>query len=164
MAKPVMMPQVGQDIETAVILECRVKENEPVNKGEILCVVESDKAVFEIESYDSGILLKIMFQEGEVAQVLAPVAYIGESGEEIDCIEMNIPETGKEKAAPESIERKMNGNQEVLSVEIDPELLNTDNKDKLEAAVKEATNEAVKKIQRIMAEKMKESGFSLPEM
>ena len=59
---------------------------------------------------------------------------------------------------------KMNGNQEVLEVEIDPELLNADNKKKLESAIKEATNDAVKKVQRIMAEKMKESGFSLPEM
>ncbi|MFC1509824.1 dihydrolipoamide acetyltransferase family protein [Candidatus Omnitrophota bacterium] len=100
MVKPVMMPQVGQDIETAVILEWRVKENEPVNKGDILFVVESDKAVFEIEAYDSGVLLKILCREGEVAQVLSPVAYIGESGEEIDGIDgavsaksAEIPET-----------------------------------------------------------------------
>lgn len=73
-------------------------------------------------------------------------------------------ETAEGSADWGKVKVKMNGNQEVLSVEIDPELLNTDNKDKLEAAVKEATNEAVKKIQRIMAEKMKESGFSLPEM
>ena len=59
---------------------------------------------------------------------------------------------------------KMNGNQEVLNVEIDPELLTQDNKEKLESAIKEATNDAVKKNQRIMADKMKESGFSLPEM
>ena len=59
---------------------------------------------------------------------------------------------------------KMNGNQEVISVEIDPELLSQDNKEKLEAGIKEATNDAVKKIQRIMADKMKESGFSLPDM
>ena len=84
MAKPVMMPQVGQDIESAVILEWRVKEQKPVNKGDILFVVESDKAVFEIEAFDSGFLLKILYQEGEIAQVLAPVAYIGEPGEEID--------------------------------------------------------------------------------
>ena len=59
---------------------------------------------------------------------------------------------------------KLDGNQEVLNVEIDPELLTSDNKDKLESAIKEATNDAIKKIQRIMAEKMKQSGFSLPEM
>lgn len=59
---------------------------------------------------------------------------------------------------------KINGNQEVLSVQIDPELLAPDKKEKLESAVKEATNDAIKKVQRIMAEKMRQSGFSLPGM
>jgi len=62
------------------------------------------------------------------------------------------------------IKVKIDGNQEVLSVEIDPELLTSDNKAKVEEGIKEATNDATKKVQRIMAEKMKESGFSLPEM
>jgi nucleoid-associated protein EbfC len=62
------------------------------------------------------------------------------------------------------IKIKIDGNQEVLSVEINPELLTSDNKDKVEAGIKEATNDATKKVQRIMADKMKESGFSLPEM
>ena len=59
---------------------------------------------------------------------------------------------------------KINGNQEILSVEIDPELLAADNKEKLESAIKEATNDAIKKVQRIMAEKMRSSGFNLPGM
>lgn len=50
----------------------------------------------------------------------------------------------------------MNGNQQVESVTIDPELLT--NKEKLESAVKEATNEAIKKTQRVMAEKMRKEG------
>jgi len=60
------------------------------------------------------------------------------------------------------IKIKINGNQEVLNVEIDPELL--DNKEKLENGIKEATNDAIKKVQRIMAEKMKNSGLDLPGM
>jgi len=62
----------------------------------------------------------------------------------------------------DKIKITMNGNQEVINVEIDPELLN--NKEKLESGIKEACNNAVKKVQQIMADKMKESGFSLPEM
>jgi len=59
---------------------------------------------------------------------------------------------------------KINGNQEILEVQIDPELLSADNKEKLQAAIKEATNDAIKKVQRIMADKMKSSGFNLPGM
>lgn len=73
-------------------------------------------------------------------------------------------ETAEGSADWGKIKIQMNGNQEVLSVEIDPELLSSDNKEKLETAIKDATNDAVKKIQRKMAEKMQESGFSLPGM
>ena len=73
-------------------------------------------------------------------------------------------ETAEGSAEGGKVKIKLDGNQQVLSVEIDPELLSSDNKDKLEAAIKEATNDAIKKIQRIMTEKMRQSGFSLPEM
>jgi pyruvate dehydrogenase E2 component (dihydrolipoamide acetyltransferase) len=46
MATAVMMPQVGQDIETAVIVEWLKKENDPVQKGDAIASVESDKATF----------------------------------------------------------------------------------------------------------------------
>jgi DNA-binding YbaB/EbfC family protein len=67
-------------------------------------------------------------------------------------------ETAEGSAAWGKVKIVMNGNQEVLSVTIDPELMNPENKDKLESALKEATNEAIKKIQRIMAEKMRSMG------
>ncbi|MEK7546272.1 MAG: YbaB/EbfC family nucleoid-associated protein [Patescibacteria group bacterium] len=50
----------------------------------------------------------------------------------------------------------MNGNQEVTSVTIEPELLA--DKGKLETAVKEAYNDTVKKAQRAMADQMRKSG------
>ncbi len=55
----------------------------------------------------------------------------------------------------------MNGNQEVTSVSIDQELLA--DRSRLEAAVKEAYNDTVKKAQRSMAEAMKKTGgLNLP--
>jgi len=50
----------------------------------------------------------------------------------------------------------IDGNQEIKKVEIDPELL-TD-KNKLEAAVQDAANDAIKKVQRVMAQKMSQLG------
>jgi len=48
----------------------------------------------------------------------------------------------------------MNGNQEVLSVEVNPEL----DKEKLEEALMDCFNDAIKKVQRVMATKMMASG------
>ncbi len=67
-------------------------------------------------------------------------------------------ETAEGKAAWGKVKIIMNGNQEVLSATIDPEFCRPENKDKLESAVKEATNEAIKKVQKIMAEKMRSMG------
>ncbi len=83
----VIMPQVGQDIPSAIIVEWKKQENEPVEKGEILLVVESDKAAFEVEAENAGILLKILHQEGEEVDVFSPVAYIGEPGESFETAE-----------------------------------------------------------------------------
>jgi len=54
----------------------------------------------------------------------------------------------------------MNGNMEILSTEIHPELLQPDKKEDLEKAIKEATNDAIKKAQRIMAQKLQGMGGS----
>jgi len=57
----------------------------------------------------------------------------------------------------------MDGNLKVTDIKIDPELLSPDKKNKLEDAIKEAHASAMKKMQRIMAMKMKEMG-GMPEI
>jgi len=83
MATAVIMPQVGQDIETATIVDWVKKENDPIQKGDIIVTVESDKATFDVEAYESGVLLKILYKEGDEVRVLTPIAYIGQPGEKI---------------------------------------------------------------------------------
>ncbi len=84
MAKAIIMPQVGQDIETGVIVEWRVKENDYIKKGDVVALVESDKATFEVEAYESGVLLKLLYDPGTEVKVLAPIAYLGEPGETVE--------------------------------------------------------------------------------
>lgn len=84
MAKPIIMPQVGQDIKTGIIVEWHVKENDYINEGDVVALVESDKATFEVEAYESGVLLKRLYDEGAEVEVLAPIAYVGEAGETVD--------------------------------------------------------------------------------
>ncbi|HDQ22616.1 MAG TPA: YbaB/EbfC family nucleoid-associated protein [Candidatus Uhrbacteria bacterium] len=74
---------------------------------------------------------------------------------------MLAQESAEGEASWGKIKVKINGNQEILSVTIDPELINQENREKLESAIKDATNDAIKKIQRIMAEKMRQSGIDL---
>lgn len=52
----------------------------------------------------------------------------------------------------------MDGNQKILDLSISADLLNKENKLKLEDAVKEAIEESIKKVQKVMAVKMREMG------
>lgn len=85
MATQIIMPQLGENIEKGTITEWMKKENETVRKGEIICAVEADKGVLELEAEQDGVLLKILVRAGEEARVLAPIGYIGHfpSGEKI---------------------------------------------------------------------------------
>ncbi|HBK35236.1 MAG: hypothetical protein UU08_C0028G0004 [Candidatus Uhrbacteria bacterium GW2011_GWE2_40_58] len=65
-----------------------------------------------------------------------------------------IEEQGR--AAHGKVVVSINGNQKILSVQIDDDLMK--DKEKLQEAIKEATNEAIKNVQKKMAVKMKEMG------
>ncbi len=67
-------------------------------------------------------------------------------------------ETVHADAAGGKVNMVMDGNQEVLSVEIDQEMLTPDKKEDLEKAMREVTNDAVKKAQRLMAQKLQGMG------
>lgn len=75
------MPVIGQDIPTGIVLEWLKKEGDPIEKDEVIAAVESEKADFDVEAPASGILLKILKNEGEEAEVLTPIGYIGKPGE-----------------------------------------------------------------------------------
>ena len=52
----------------------------------------------------------------------------------------------------------MSGNMEVTEVSVDPSLLATGEKSRLESGLKDAVNSALKRAQQIMAKKVKEMG------
>ncbi|MHC4430200.1 MAG: HAD-IA family hydrolase [Planctomycetota bacterium] len=104
MAKPIVMPQVGQDIETGVIIEWRVKENDYVKRGDVIALVESDKATFEVEAYEAGVLLKLLYDVGAEVKVLDPIAYVGEPGETVE--ELQVAEGSGEARTQASPAKK----------------------------------------------------------
>ncbi|MEK7643851.1 MAG: YbaB/EbfC family nucleoid-associated protein [Patescibacteria group bacterium] len=62
------------------------------------------------------------------------------------------------RAAGDKVVLTMDGNLQMTALAIDDELLSPDKKNKLQEAIKEAHADAMKKMQRIMAVKMKEMG------
>ena len=65
MATEVLMPKLGNTVESCLLLEGRKQEGETIQSGEVLCEVETDKASFEVEAEQDGTLLKLLFEGGE---------------------------------------------------------------------------------------------------
>jgi pyruvate dehydrogenase E2 component (dihydrolipoamide acetyltransferase) len=114
MATVIIMPKQGQSVESCILTELKKKKNDAVTAGEILFTYETDKAAFEEEAKTDGIVLDVLFAEGDEIPVLADVMIIGKPGEnysnlrdgnktaetpDIPTSEPEIPKTGK-TAAP----------------------------------------------------------------
>lgn len=84
MATNIIMPQGGQDITEGLVVRWFKKEGEPLQRGEVLCEVETEKAVFEVEAPVNGVLLKIVAPAGTKVPVFAVIGIIGAAGEAID--------------------------------------------------------------------------------
>ncbi|HGY55350.1 MAG TPA: 2-oxo acid dehydrogenase subunit E2 [Caldithrix abyssi] len=99
MAKAVILPRQGNTVESCILLSWRKKKGDKIKKGDILCEVETDKAVFEIEAEEEGTLLELFFEEGDDIPVLTHIAAIGEEGEDYENLrpaQTDIPEQPQE--------------------------------------------------------------------
>ncbi|TGN18424.1 pyruvate dehydrogenase complex dihydrolipoamide acetyltransferase [Leptospira idonii] len=86
MAKIQEMTQLSPTMTEGTIVKWIKKEGDSVSPGEVLAEVETDKAVMEMEAYDSGVLLKIIEQEGSKLKVGQALAIIGKPGEDVSSL------------------------------------------------------------------------------
>ena len=69
-----LMPSLGADMESAILMEWHVKEGDTVKKGQVIAEVETSKGVIEIEVFEDGVIEKLLVEEEsecEVGKVLA---------------------------------------------------------------------------------------------
>ncbi|HXC76272.1 MAG TPA: dihydrolipoamide acetyltransferase family protein [Candidatus Acidoferrum sp.] len=76
----VNMPKLSDTMEEGTVLEWKKKDGDEVHKGEVLAEVESDKATFDLEAEDDGVL-SIKVEKGVPAKIGAPIATIGAASE-----------------------------------------------------------------------------------
>jgi pyruvate dehydrogenase E2 component (dihydrolipoamide acetyltransferase) len=84
MATKIIMPQGGQDITEGFVVRWFKKEGEPIRRGEVICEVETEKAVFEVEAPSDGVLIKIVAAAGMKVPIFSVIGIIGEPGERVD--------------------------------------------------------------------------------
>lgn len=100
----VVMPEIGETVVSGTIVTWLKEVGDEVAEDESLVEVATDKANVEIPSPASGILQKILAEEGdevEVGGLLAVIGEAGEASEEKPAETKKVPpKTEKEKPAP----------------------------------------------------------------
>jgi pyruvate dehydrogenase E2 component (dihydrolipoamide acetyltransferase) len=84
MAEKIIMPQGGQDIMEGRVVRWLKSEGDAVAKGDVVCEVETEKAVFEVVAPMDGVLVKIVVPAGKVAKVFGTIGVVAAAGEKVD--------------------------------------------------------------------------------
>ena len=77
----VTMPRLDESMETAKLIEWLKKEGDRVEKGKPIALVEGEKTTFEVESPESGILHKTLYEPGSDVPAGKPIAIIADATE-----------------------------------------------------------------------------------
>jgi pyruvate dehydrogenase E2 component (dihydrolipoamide acetyltransferase) len=107
----VVMPKTGAEMEEGRIMAWRKSEGERVRKGEVLLEIETDKAIMEVESPESGILLKRLHAEGQAVPATCLIAVLGDGSEAAEQIGEFIQ---SEDATPVPQPRPVSAGTEIL--------------------------------------------------
>ncbi len=83
MAIEVIMPKLGETMEEGTVTLWLKKEGESIKKGEGLLEIMTEKATYEIEAPQDGVLLRILVGENEVRPIGHFLAVVGEKNEDI---------------------------------------------------------------------------------
>ncbi len=83
MASKIIIPDFGTSVDTVRLIKWLKEEGQAVQKGDVLCELETDKAATELESFVEGILLQQLVEAGSEIEIGTVIAYIGQKGEEI---------------------------------------------------------------------------------
>jgi pyruvate dehydrogenase E2 component (dihydrolipoamide acetyltransferase) len=75
------MPSLGADMAAGTVTEWLVKPGDRVKKGQIVAVVETEKADIEVEIFSDGMVKEILVPEGKKVPVGTALATVGGNGE-----------------------------------------------------------------------------------
>jgi len=104
MAELITMPKLGFDMAEGTLVEWVKKVGDAVAEGEVVAIIETDKANVEVASFKAGVLRHILAEAKTSVPVGQPIAVVGGADEAIDLAALGaqkaVPPKKEEKAAP----------------------------------------------------------------
>ncbi|HSF57881.1 MAG TPA: dihydrolipoamide acetyltransferase family protein [Candidatus Binatia bacterium] len=74
------MPSLGADMESGILVDWRIKPGDPVKRGDVVALVETEKGVIEVEIFESGVVESLEVRPGQKVPVGATLATIRTDG------------------------------------------------------------------------------------
>ncbi|MDW9629484.1 2-oxo acid dehydrogenase subunit E2 [Sinorhizobium meliloti] len=99
----IKMPDVGEGVAEAELVEWHVKPGDPVREDMVLAAVMTDKATVEIPSPVTGKVLWLGAEVGDTVAVKAPLVRIETAGEAGEAAPDSVPEALAEKVLDEPV-------------------------------------------------------------
>jgi pyruvate dehydrogenase E2 component (dihydrolipoamide acetyltransferase) len=72
----IVMPQLSDSMDEGKLIAWKVKPSQAVKSGDVIAEVESDKAIMEVQSFQDGVVEKLLVKEGSVVPVGTVIAKI----------------------------------------------------------------------------------------
>jgi pyruvate dehydrogenase E2 component (dihydrolipoamide acetyltransferase) len=85
-----LMPSLGADMDAGTLVEWLVKPGDRVNRGDIIAVVETQKGAIEIETFDTGLIERLLVDLHTKVPVGTPLAVI-RSDAELQGVAAHLP-------------------------------------------------------------------------
>ncbi|MGE4418887.1 MAG: dihydrolipoamide acetyltransferase family protein [Sulfurimonas sp.] len=145
-----VMPSLGADMESAVLMEWKVKEGDSVSKGDIIAEVETSKGVIEIEVFEDGVIEKLLVKEETECAVGTPLAVIRGKGQEIG--EEESKESKIAQPPQKDLESEKKEPKEKQTVQETPKV-ESEQRMKISPAARKKAKEAGVKLSKVQGDK-----------
>ncbi len=100
MAELIPMPKLGFDMKEGTLVEWVKKVGDAVGEGQVIAIIETDKANVEVTAFKAGVLRQVLAEAGTSVPIGQPIAVIGTADEPID-----LAALGVQPAAPAALEK-----------------------------------------------------------
>ena len=109
MSTEILMPALSPTMTEGNLSKWLIKKGDTVKAGDLIAEIETDKATMEVEAVDEGVVLDLLFKEGEAnIPVNKAIAIIGDPNEKVEVKkEVTIEKVIEEKKIEQNIEKKI---------------------------------------------------------
>lgn len=84
MAQIIVMPALGNTVESCLISTWLVSVGDAIDANTVLCEIETDKSTMDVPAGASGTVLALLAAEGDEVPVKSPIVVVGAAGDDVE--------------------------------------------------------------------------------